>query len=170
MTERGVLILNQNYEPLHVCAIGRAVALVEAGKAEIVVAGDRPIRTPSALLLRPSVIKLQRLVRRPWVPVRVTRREVFMRDDYTCQYCGRRARDLTLDHVIPRCLGGTHVWENVVSACRACNHRKGGKRLADTRMRLAREPKRPVPGQYLLWTHRADEQSVSDWSGFIGGA
>lgn len=120
-----VLVLNLNYEPLNICGLGRAVALVGSGKAEILASGMEDIRTARAVIPRPSVIKLQYLVRRPRAQVRLTRREVFIRDDYTCQYCGLRGRELTLDHVIPRHLGGRHVWDNLVSACRPCNHRKG---------------------------------------------
>ncbi|NDB19288.1 MAG: HNH endonuclease [Proteobacteria bacterium] len=145
-----VLVLNLNYEPLNICGLGRAVALVGSGKAEILASGMEDIRTARAVIPRPSVIKLQYLVRRPRAQVRLTRREVFIRDDYTCQYCGLRGRELTLDHVIPRHLGGRHVWDNLVSACRPCNHRKGGKRLDETRMRLARPPRRPPATQYRV--------------------
>ena len=122
-----VLVLNQNFEPLNICNIRRAFVLVHRGKAEVLEQGERGIRTATRVMPRPSVIKLSYMVKRPRPQVRLSRREIFMRDDYQCQYCGSRARELTLDHVMPKHRGGGHSWDNLVSACRPCNHRKGGK-------------------------------------------
>jgi 5-methylcytosine-specific restriction endonuclease McrA len=121
-----VLVLNQNYERLNVCNARRALVLVDGGKAEVLEHAFGDLRTPSRIIPRPSVIRLVYMIKRPRPRVRLTRREVFMRDQYTCQYCGLKTRDLTLDHVIPRHRGGAHTWENLVSACRSCNHRNGG--------------------------------------------
>ena len=85
------------------------------------------IRTPRTEFRAPSVIRLQHLIKRPRPRVKLSRREVFARDRHTCQYCGRQTHDLTLDHVVPRHRGGSHTWENLVTACKPCNHRKGGK-------------------------------------------
>src|SRR5205085_2199687 len=78
----------------------------------------------------PVVIRLARQVRRPPSRPALTRRAVFLRDNYTCQYCGLHSRDLTLDHVVPRHRGGRDAWDNLVAACRACNHRKGHQAAA----------------------------------------
>jgi 5-methylcytosine-specific restriction endonuclease McrA len=131
-----VLVLNQNYEPLNVCNVRRALVLVIGGKAEILEASSRAIASPTASFESPSVIRLVYLIRRPRPRVKLSRREIFIRDSYTCQYCDRQMTDLTIDHVIPRSRGGQHVWDNVVSACRQCNHRKGGKSIAEARMAL----------------------------------
>lgn len=163
-------MLNADYEPLNVCGLGRAVALVDAGKAEVVASGGPVVRTPREARARPRVIRLRYHVRRPRVPVRVTRREVFARDAYTCQYCGARTRDLTIDHVVPRRLGGIHVWENVVCACLPCNLRKGGHALVETRMRLARAPRRPAYGQWFLWANRPDAETAASWMPYLPGA
>jgi 5-methylcytosine-specific restriction endonuclease McrA len=99
--------------------------------------------------------------------VRLGRKEIFRRDEYTCQYCGIETRNLTMDHVIPRHRGGSHSWENLVSACHACNIRKGGKTLAETKMRLLREPFEPHPtGDYLFGTHLVEH---SEWGKFLRG-
>ena len=125
--QRRALVLNQNYEPLNVCSVRRAVVLVFRGKAEILEVGDEPLRgVGDARYDTPSVIRLQHFVRRPMPQLRLTRREVFARDGNRCQYCGRRS-DLTLDHVTPRHRGGPHTWENLTTACRTCNHGKGGR-------------------------------------------
>ncbi len=113
-----VLVLNQNYEPLNVCNARRALVLVEGGKAEVLehAMNLAELRSPSRSFRRPSVIRLVYMIKRPRPRVRLTRREIFMRDHYTCQYCGLKTRDLTLDHVIPRHRGGKHTWDNLVSA------------------------------------------------------
>ncbi|OLC54980.1 MAG: hypothetical protein AUH85_10390 [Chloroflexi bacterium 13_1_40CM_4_68_4] len=98
--------------------------------------------------------------------MKLTRKEVLQRDDYSCQYCGKRAHDLTIDHVVPRHRGGQHVWENVVAACKSCNHRKGGKTLHESRMRLVRDPFRPPSTpQYLFSSYLKTETS---WRKFLG--
>ncbi|RME91123.1 MAG: HNH endonuclease, partial [Anaerolineae bacterium] len=120
-----VLVLNANFEPINVCTTRRAIGLILAGKAAMVVNGRGYIHTVSQAFPRPSVIRLERMIHRPRPRVKLTRREIFRRDNYTCQYCGRRTPMLTVDHVLPRHLGGKHTWTNVVTACPACNHRKG---------------------------------------------
>ncbi|MGI8424913.1 MAG: HNH endonuclease [Chloroflexota bacterium] len=162
-----VLVLNQNYEPLNICNVRRAFVLVDRGKAEVLELGDRGIRTASRMLPRPSVIKLSYMVKRPRPQVRLSRREVFMRDEFKCQYCGSRGRELTLDHVMPKHRGGGHSWDNLVSACRPCNHRKGGKTLEEARMRLHQAPRRPQPSQYFLWVQRLNGQASNAWLKFL---
>lgn len=162
-----VLVLNQNYEPLNVCNVRRAFVLVDRGKAEVLEHAGLGIRTATRLVPRPSVIKLIYMVKRPRPQVRLSRREIFMRDDYTCQYCGSRVRELTLDHVMPKHRGGGHSWDNLVSACRPCNHRKGGKMLDEVRMRLIRAPRRPQPAQYFLWVQRLHGPDYEAWLKFI---
>ena len=94
-----VLVLNQSYEPLNVCNLPRAFRLVFGQKAEVLEYDHQVIRTPRQEYRAPSVIRLQHQVRRPRPRVKLTRREVFARDGYACQYCGHQSNDLTLDHV-----------------------------------------------------------------------
>jgi 5-methylcytosine-specific restriction endonuclease McrA len=164
-----VLVLNQNFEPLNVCTWRRAFVLVSVGKAEVLEFGRHPIRTFVAAYPRPSVIRLQHLVRRPRSVVKLTRREVFIRDNHTCQYCGERVRDLTVDHVIPKHRGGRHCWENLVSACKACNHRKGGKTPEEARMALLKPARAPnVPYHYGIY-QRANGAIDQGWFKFVPG-
>ncbi|MBI2322440.1 MAG: HNH endonuclease [Chloroflexi bacterium] len=164
-----VLVLNQNYEPLNVCDFRRAFVLVSRGKAEVLEHADgATVRTPSRLVPLPSVIRLIYYIRRPQPKAKLTRRDVFQRDRWTCQYCGVRTRDLTLDHVVPRHRGGKHVWDNLVSACKLCNHRKGGRSPEQARMTLLRRPGEPrVTVYYLFAQHlRANEawhKFVPEW-------
>jgi 5-methylcytosine-specific restriction endonuclease McrA len=115
----------------------------------------------------PSVIRLVYLVKKPRPQMRLTRREVFMRDRFTCQYCGRQARELTLDHVFPRHRGGRHTWENLVAACKSCNHRKAGRTPAEARMHLANVPRRPHVSSYYVFYQYLEEQH--EWRKFIPG-
>lgn len=164
-----VLVLNQNYEPLNVCNVRRALVLVIGGKAEILEAKALGVASVSAMFPAPSVIRLMYLIRRPRPRVKLTRREIFIRDGYTCQYCDRQGPELTIDHVIPRSRGGLHVWDNVVSACKTCNHRKGGKSIAEARMSLRKQPHEPRAGQYYTIERRLDTSIQTDWQKFLPG-
>ena len=166
-----VLVLNQSYEPLTVCRARRAVVLLYRGKAEMLENGVGFIHSASETFPLPSVIRLAYLIRRPHRERKLTRFEVFNRDRYTCQYCGKETRQLTLDHIIPRYRGGQHTWENVVSACVSCNRRKAGRTPKEAGMRLIRPPSPPhggpfftVPYQYLQnqdeWRKYLSKQTV----------
>jgi 5-methylcytosine-specific restriction endonuclease McrA len=139
-----VLVLNQSYEPLNICRVRRAVVLIYQNKAEMLENGSGFIHSVSGEFPVPSVIRLASMIRRrPRSERKLTRLEVFKRDRYTCQYCGKESRQLTLDHIIPRYRGGQHTWENVVSACVPCNRRKAGKTPQEARMKLICQPSRP---------------------------
>ena len=101
------------------------------------------IQTVSKAYPAPSIIRLDQMIKRPRPIVKLTKTEVFRRDNYTCQYCGESENHLTIDHVNPRHLGGMHVWENVVAACPSCNHKKGGKTTYQANMRLKNAPRAP---------------------------
>lgn len=160
-----VLVLNQNYEPLNVCNARRAIVLLSRGKAEVLEHSQGELRTPSMHFRRPSVIRLVYLIKRPRPKVRLSRREVFLRDKFTCQYCGMKTKDLTIDHVVPRHRGGRHTWDNLVSACKSCNHRKGGKAPEEVRMTLIRKPFEPKASTYYsLHQHL---QTYIEWQKFI---
>jgi len=162
-----VLVLNQNYEPLNVCNLPRAFRLVFGEKAEVIEYDHQVIRTPRTEFRAPSVIRLQYQIRRPRPRVKLTRREVFSRDRHTCQYCGHSKNDLTLDHIVPRHRGGGHTWDNLVTACKACNHRKGGKTPDEARMPLRLSPAEPKATSLYLFGQYLD--SNQEWEKFIPG-
>ena len=164
-----VLVLNANFEPINVCTTRRAIGLLLAGKADMVVNGRGHIRTVKQLLPRPSVIRLEAQVHRPRPHIKLTRREVFRRDNYTCQYCGKHTRDLTLDHVIPRSLGGRDTWDNLVSACARCNHRKGGRTPEQARMRLVRAPREPSANPYRVIYRHLSGAAPQEWLVYLPG-
>jgi 5-methylcytosine-specific restriction endonuclease McrA len=143
LLQQPVLILNVNFEPLHVCNTKRALALVLSGKAEIILNGRGVIHSASAVFEIPSVIRLSYMIKRPRPRLSLSKREILRRDEFTCQYCGRKMRHLTIDHVIPRHKGGPHTWQNLVAACSTCNRRKGGKSPSEANMKLRRQPFEP---------------------------
>ena len=145
-----VLVLNASYEPLNVCTVRRAHVLVFKGKAEVVEELGRPLRSAAAEFVWPHVIRLLQYVRVPKsVQRKISRRALFARDSWRCQYCGADGGRLTLDHVVPRSRGGESVWENVVTSCAPCNLRKGNRTLEEAGMRLAKIPRAPAPALFV---------------------
>lgn len=141
--ENEVLVLNSDYEPLNVCNMRRAIVLVCMGKADVLHSSSRIVTTIDGVLVSPSVVRLKYHVRRPIPELKLSRRSIFARDSYTCQYCGQQPRELTLDHITPKRLGGKDTWENLVCCCRKCNGKKADKTLDQTNMRLLKMPRRP---------------------------
>jgi len=145
-----VLVLNATFEPINVCTVRRAVVLMLKGKAEMLEHGTHELHSASATVPRPAVIRLMTYVRIPRDTHRrkITRRAVFARDGWTCQYCGSRA-NLTVDHVIPRSKGGDSSWTNIVASCAPCNRRKGDVLAAQAGMTLKRAPRAPSPHVFI---------------------
>jgi 5-methylcytosine-specific restriction endonuclease McrA len=166
MINSPVLVLNQSYEPLNVCRARRAIVLILQGKAEMLEDGMGFIHSVNDTIPIPSVIKLGYYVRRTYHERKFTRLGVFHRDNYTCQYCGKQSQQLTIDHVIPRFLDGQHTWENVVSACIPCNHRKAGRTPKQAGMKLIRQPARPED-KYTFHIPRHYRHSLSDWQKYL---
>jgi len=143
------LVLNATYEPLSVVPTRRAVVLLVREKAEVVHTDGRRWASERTSIPVPTVIRLLHYVKVPYERrVPLSRRAVFRRDGSSCQYCGSEAENL--DHVLPRCRGGTHTWENVVAACRACNARKGDRTPEEAGLRLAGPPRAPRRHGWLL--------------------
>jgi len=176
-----VLVLNSDYEPLNVCNMRRALVLLYLGKADILHASEQfesaVIVDPDGHELpAPSVLRLRYHVRRPLPELKLSRRSIFARDNYTCQYCGVQSRDLTIDHIMPKRHGGGLQWENLVACCRRCNTRKGDKLLPNTGMKLARPPRRPRYVPYISLTKYINGTKNEVWRDYlpvfhdIGGA
>ena len=146
-----VLVLNASYEPINVCTVRRATVLLLKSRAELLERGEGALRSERLDLDRPCVIRLVRYVRIPRDVHRrkITRKAVLARDSYTCQYCGREAAGLTVDHVIPRSRGGGSGWENIVASCAPCNRRKGNRLPLEISMHPARRPQAPGPTVFI---------------------
>ena len=157
-------MLKLNYVPVNVCTVRRAIVLLTKGKAELLENHAGQLHTVSRLIDAPSVIRLSYMVKRPFLHRKLSKKEVFLRDKFTCQYCGKRVHDLTLDHVIPRRQQGAHTWENVVTACNRCNLYKAGRTPAEAKMRLGSIPRAPDPNPYLILQNRT---ILEEWEIYI---
>ena len=146
ITSERVLLLNSSYEPMRIVSWQKALILWFQGKVEILEYHPvfaRSIRTNFQL---PSVLRLKHYVRqRNKGHVRFCRENVYIRDNYTCQYCGQKhsTRELTLDHVVPASHNGQKNWTNMVTACRSCNQRKANRTPTTANMPLLTEPRAP---------------------------
>ncbi|SDX97722.1 HNH endonuclease [Citreimonas salinaria] len=146
------LVLNADYRPLSYYPLSlwpwqEAVKAAFLDRVDIVAEYDEVVRSPTMTLRIPSVVVLKDYVQ-PRKRVAFTRFNLFLRDEFHCQYCGART-ELTFDHVVPRASGGRTSWENVVAACAPCNLRKGSKSLARAGMSLRKPPRRPGAQELL---------------------
>ncbi|AGY58929.1 HNH endonuclease [Gloeobacter kilaueensis] len=145
--QQPVLVLSRSYLPVGRITVREAVCLIARGKAEPVIVEHLPcwpVRSVGCVLVVPAQICLTAAsVERLWKVPPVTRKELFARDGHTCQYCGAQ-RHLSIDHVLPRSRGGTHTWQNVVTACASCNNRKGDRTPEEAGLKLRVRPRPPV--------------------------
>jgi len=162
-----VLVLNSDYEPLNVCNLKRAVALMFLGKVDVLHTDTKIIHTISGSFDSPSVVRLRRHVKRPLPELRLSRRSIFARDSYTCQYCGHGAKELTIDHVVPKRFGGGTTWDNMVCCCRKCNTKKGDKTLHQVGFTLKRQPRRPKYVPFISLTKYLDGARNAVWRDYL---
>jgi 5-methylcytosine-specific restriction endonuclease McrA len=143
MLQSPVLVLNATYEPVNVCGARRAIVLVLKGAALTEEISHQQIRANRLSLPVPSVIRLLEYRRIPYQSRVLSRKNILMRDRYTCQYCAETltANALTLDHVLPRARGGKSSWENLVACCYRCNNVKGDRTPEQAGMRLLKQPR-----------------------------
>jgi 5-methylcytosine-specific restriction endonuclease McrA len=139
-----VLILNQNYEPMSVINVRKAVVLLYLGKAELIAAKDGlELHSVTMTMPFPSIVRLAVYVRVPFKKIILSRKNILRRDGHRCLYCGRGDVPLTVDHVLPLSRGGEETWENLVSACVKCNNKKGDRTPEEAHMPVRRRPMRP---------------------------
>ncbi|MEZ6036845.1 MAG: HNH endonuclease [Planctomycetota bacterium] len=183
LLQRATLVLNRSWRPVHVTTVRRALCMVFREAARIVCPesmatfafdewleqplppGRHALRSPSVAINVPEVVLLRHYDRIPCHEAPFTRRNLFLRDDFTCQYCGIRAPNdrLSVDHVLPRSRGGTTSWENCVLACIHCNARKADRTLKEAGLRLLRPPVRPRWTPYL---NLRPSQRMESWARF----
>ncbi|MBA4029895.1 MAG: HNH endonuclease [Planctomyces sp.] len=186
MLTRPTLVLNRNWQPVGVASVARSLTLVAAERARIVdptdfqlyrwvdwarliPAAEEPFVQSVTFRIRvPEVITLTEYDRVPMNAVTFSRRNIFKRDRYTCQFCGLQpeSEDLTIDHVLPRSRGGTSTWENCVLACLECNKRKADRTPDEAHMPLRKAPVRPV------WRplYARQDVRIESWSKFLSEA
>jgi 5-methylcytosine-specific restriction endonuclease McrA len=165
-----VLVLNASYEPLVVVPVRRAVVLLLKEKAQLVEQTESLLRSERMSMPQPVVIRLVTYVHVPnrW-KLPVSRRGVLARDAHTCQYCGRpgRGTPMTVDHVIPRSLGGRASWDNLVAACGPCNRKKGNRRPEDAGMALLSAPAKPRYVALVFLEERAPAAHREIWQKYV---
>ena len=143
MTPRYTLKLDASYRPIEVISTHKGFNMVYCGRAKLLEAYDTG---PTWNTLYPSVIVLKTYISKRRLNISCNRRNVIWRDKNTCQYCGGvfLFRDLTMDHVYPRCLGGERTWDNIVTSCKRCNGRKGHKTIEEFGKKPLTNPKKPA--------------------------
>ena len=180
-----VLVLNKSYQPVRITDAKTGFAMLFHGRARALdrayephdfaawaarelAAHDEAIGTPRGAIPIPRVLLLEGYNRVPRAPLRLSRRHVYMRDDYSCQYCGGQPglKELNLDHVVPRSRGGRSTWENLVTSCRTCSLRKGWATPEEAGMRLHKRPVRPSWSMALSLA--AQRRRYVEWEPFIG--
>ncbi|MEY4829327.1 MAG: CRISPR-associated endonuclease Cas9 [Planctomycetota bacterium] len=183
LLDRSALVLNRSWMPVHVTTVRRALCMMVRDVARVVAPdtlavyafpewirlSDPPtrdyVRSPSVHIPVPEVVVLRGYDRVPCHEAPFTRRNLFLRDDFTCQYCGRKGSPdrLSIDHVTPKSRGGRTTWENCVLACVGCNARKADRHLKDSGLRLLRQPMRPRWTPYL---NLRPSQQLESWHRF----
>ena len=139
-----MLVLNQNYEPLSVCNVKKAIMLLFLRKADLIESSSgKVIRSVSIALPVPTVVRVSSFVPVPYKKIILSRKNILRRDGHRCQYCGRGDVPLTLDHVHPKSKGGEDSWENLVAACVKCNNKKGDSTPEEAGLQLMRPPMKP---------------------------
>jgi 5-methylcytosine-specific restriction endonuclease McrA len=160
-----VLILNQDYSALTICSIQKAFILVYLSKADIISESSQGgIQTVTRTFPRPSIIRLHKYVNLPYKGVILSRQNIFKRDNHQCQYCGA-TNDLTLDHVLPRSRGGKSSWTNLVTACKACNSKKGDLTPEEAEMPLPRKPFKP---SFIMFLRDFSGKIEKEWETYLG--
>ena len=170
------LLLNQGYEPIEIVSWQRALTLVHLDKVDVVEEYDAEVRAPSLIVRVPAVVRLRRHLRRHARAVRFSRVNIYARDGHRCQYCGVRCTpaELTYDHVVPRSRGGRTAWDNIVSACYACNARKANRTPTEAGMVLRTPPYQPrwLPAVEIRVSARSMPEAWRDymyWTSEIEG-
>ena len=159
-----VLVLNANYSPMTVCTAKRAISLYFLNKIDVLSNYNEKVHSPSISLDVPSIIKIKTYIKNNSMAVEISRKNVLVRDDYTCQYCKKQNKSLTVDHVVPKFRGGQDNWENLVAACKNCNQIKGEHTPEEARMPLMRKPKRPNRIHYF---QRLVKKKQADWRPYL---
>ena len=162
-----VLVLNASYEPLNITTWQRAAVLMFKGKAESLEEdSNHTIRNNIKL---PTVIRLRYFISVPYRELALNKKNLIQRDNYTCQYCGYKGKNLSMDHVIPRSKGGEDTWENVTTACISCNVKKGSRTPKEANMPLTRNPHKPVNTLSFEATKQIDSGNHNEWRKYVIG-
>ena len=170
--QRPALILNADYRPLSYFPLSlwpwqEAIKAVYLKRVNVAAEYEEVVRSEKLTLPLPSVIVLKNYVV-PTKAVPFTRATLFLRDEFTCQYCGYKGKDLTFDHVVPKSRGGKTRWDNVVAACQSCNLRKAAKTTSQAGFKLKKAPIKPSPEVLLNKGKKFPPSDMhKSWSNFL---
>ena len=164
LLNRAVLVLNANYAPMAICTAKRAIVMGFLKKVEILANYNEKVHSPSTTLNLPSVIKIHQYISYDNLTVELNRKNILSRDSNKCQYCGTSKLPLTLDHILPKVKGGQDSWENLITACKPCNQKKGDRSPEESNMKLIKVPKRP---NRLHYFHRFVKENQRDWRPYL---
>lgn len=165
-----VLLLNSSYEPISIIGAERAIRLLFLGRVIVVVESDITWRSVSIAIRVPSVVRMVNYIKgltSKKKMVKLTRKNIMIRDKYTCCYCGSKKspEKLNIDHIVPRGQGGTTTWENVATSCVKCNTKKNCQTPKQAGMVLLKQPKKP---DFMIFTlHRKYNQVPSEWMDYL---
>ena len=164
---RRTLVLDSAYRPLHAVGWQRAIVRDVLDRVDVLEYYEAVVRSAHDAFPLPAVVRLRDYVQRRRRSVSLSRRNLLLRDDATCQYCGARppTKDLTVDHVVPRSRGGPATWQNLVIACGSCNRRKGGRTPGEAGMPLLRPPR--VPQGFTLDRPSSREGLPVEWESYL---
>lgn len=167
MTTR-VLVLDQGYQPHRIVSWQRAVIMIFRNVAEIVEEYDEDIRSVTFVMKMPAVIRLLKRISRRRA-IRFSRMNVLLRDGFRCQYCGHKfpTKQLNYDHVIPRAQGGKTNWENIVTSCFDCNHKKASRTPEQARMQLIKKPERPKTLPLIAFHFEENDSFPEIWRNYL---
>lgn len=164
-----VLILNGDYQPLtrfplSLQSMKKVLKALLRDSITVVKEYDETITIKNKVIHLPKIVVLKKFINLSFIP-RFSRRNVYLRDNYTCQYCGKKFSyyELTYDHVIPRKLGGETKWDNIVTACKSCNGKKGGLTLEESNMKLIHPPFIPSLSHLEKNSKNCCKQNIFDW-------
>ena len=159
-----VLVLNLDFSPITVCTVQRAFLLVYLHKADLISENsDYKLHTVTNTFPMPSVIKLKRYINVPYRGVMLSRDNIFKRDGYQCVYCGSN-KDLTLDHVVPKSLGGKTSWKNLATACKRCNTSKGDYTPEKAEMKMSHYPFKP---SCIMFLREFSGYDYEEWKPYL---
>ncbi len=163
-----VLVLNASYEPIHICGVKRAIILIVKGLARSEQNTPYLMRSPSIAIPVPAVIRLMHYVKIPYRKKAYSKKHIYLRDNYTCQYCGKvgTPNELTLDHILPQSRGGKSVWENLVTCCKKCNTLKGDQTPREAGLTVLKKPK-PLSSYFYLHLVRSKARDNDYWKKYL---
>lgn len=166
MTIQKTLLLNSSFHPLKAISWERAVCMHFLEKVDVLACYDKTVSSATTSMQVPAVVRLRHHVTVHPTGIRFSRRNIYVRDEHTCQYCMGEFHfnDLTLDHVIPRSMGGRTTWSNIVTCCKDCNWKKADKTPNQAGMKLLKKPKTPTVKNFYQMHNR---DIPEEWQGWI---